>query len=141
MLLQLQSKGSKDLSTTVLEAVVSDIAISEGPDLRMAAKAVDSEHKPPPDMTKCSLPHLSSYVAKTLFAQGLLQTSQSSSSLKLPTNTGNAELCPTTSFRIGIKSTTHSAINVGSDKQDWLALSHLIASHRPAHYHHSYASW
>ena len=56
-------------------------AISEGPDLRMAAKAVDSEHKPSPDMTKRSLPHLNSYVAKTLLGQA----SHSSSSLELPT--------------------------------------------------------
>ena len=48
-------------------------AISEGPDLRIAAMAVDSEHKTLPDITKCILPHWSSHVVKTLLEQGLLQ--------------------------------------------------------------------
>ena len=102
----------------------------------MAAKAVDSEHKPHPDMTKRSLPHLNSCVAKTLFGQGLLQ---SSSSLKLPTPSGNPELRPMTSFLLRL-SPPNSAINVGSDKQDWLTLLHLIASHRPAHLQHDYTT-
>ena len=105
----------------------------------MAAKAGDPEHKPSPDMTKCSLPHLSSYVAKTLFGQGLLQTSQSSSSLKLSTPTSNPELRPMTSFVLGL-SPPHSAINVGEDKQDWLPLLHLIQSHGPTHLQHDYTT-
>ena len=52
--------------------------ITEGPDLRMEAKAVDKEHQQSPDVTKCSLPRLSSYVTKTLLVQGLLQTAQTS---------------------------------------------------------------
>ena len=34
----------------------------------------------------------------------------------------------------------HSIVNVGDDKQDWLTLLHLIATHRPAHLQHEYAT-
>ena len=69
--LQFQCKGQKSFPPQFWKHLyLTDI--SEGPDLRMAAKAADSEHKPSPDMTKCSLPHISSYVAKALFGQGLL---------------------------------------------------------------------
>ena len=70
--LQFQRKGQKSFPPQLWKQLYL-IAISEGPDLRMAARAVDSEHMPSPDMIKCSLPHLSSYIAKTLFGQGLLQ--------------------------------------------------------------------
>ena len=76
--LQCQRKGQNSFPPQFWKQLYLT-AISEGPDLRMGAKAVDSEHKLYPDVTKCSLPHLSSYVAKTLFGQGLLQASQSRS--------------------------------------------------------------
>ena len=62
-------------------------AISVGPDLRMAAEAVDPEHKHTPDMTLLQLAAACRFSAPTLprlLVQGLLQTSQSSSSLRLP---------------------------------------------------------
>ena len=90
-------------------------------------------------MTKCSLPHLSSYVTKTLLGQGLLQTAQSSSSLKLPARPGHPEVRPMTSFALGL-SPPHSVLNIGEDKQDWLNLLHLIATHRPAHLQHDYTT-
>ena len=37
----------------------------------------------------------------------------------------------------------HSVINVGDDKQEWLTLLHLIATHRPAqpaHLQHEYTT-
>ena len=34
----------------------------------------------------------------------------------------------------------HSVINVGDDKQEWLTLLHLIATHRPAHLQHDYTT-
>ena len=34
----------------------------------------------------------------------------------------------------------HSVINVGDDKQGWLTLLHLIATHRPAHLQHEYTT-
>ena len=45
-------------------------------------------------------------------------------------------------FRIGLVkfSPPHSVINGGSDKQDWLTLLHLIASHQPAHLQHDYTT-
>ena len=70
--MQCSIKGDTPYSTAIQLYLT---AIAEGPEIRMAAKAVDPEHKSSEDMTKCSLPHLRSYVAKTLFGQGLLQTS------------------------------------------------------------------
>ena len=46
---------------------------------------------------------------------------------------------PMTSFVLGL-SPLLSVINVGEDKQDWLTLLHLIASHRPAHLQHDYTT-
>ena len=90
-------------------------------------------------MTKCSLPHLNSYVTKTLLDQGLVQTAQTTSSHKLPICPDRAELRPMSSFVLGL-SPPHSVLNVGEDKQDWLSLLHLIASHRPAHLQHDYTT-
>ena len=75
--LQLQRKGQKHFPPQFWKQLYLT-AISEGPDLRMAAKQQS------PDMTKCSLPQLNSYVTKTLLGQGLLQTAQTNASSKLP---------------------------------------------------------
>ena len=136
--LQFQRKGQKSFPPQFWKQLYFT-AIREGPDLRMAAKAVDPEHKPSPDMTKCSLPHLGSYFARTLFGQGLLQTSQSSSSLKLNTQGSNPDLRPMTSFVLGL-GPPHRVIHVGEDKQDWLTLLHLFAAHRPARLQHDYTT-
>ena len=95
--LQFQRKGHKSFPPQFWKQLYLT-AISEGTDLRIAAKAVDSEHKSSPDMTKCSLPHLSSYVAK------------------LPTPAGNPELRPTTPFVLGLIHHTASLTLVKTDK-------------------------
>ena len=118
--LQLQRKGQKTFPPQSWKQLYLT-AIREGPDLRMAAKVTDPEPKSSPDMIKCSLPHLSFHVAKILLGHGLLQTAQSSSSLKLPARPGHPELRPITSFVLGL-SPPHSVLNVGEDKQDWLTL-------------------
>ena len=68
----------------------------------MAAKATDPEHSTSPDMTKCSLPHLNSYVTKTLLGQSLVQTAQTTSSHKLPIRPDRPELRPMSSFVLGL---------------------------------------
>ena len=104
----------------------------------MAAKATDPEHQTSP-VTKCSVPHLSSHVTKTLLGQGLLQTAPTTTSLKLPVRPDHPDLCPMSSFVLGL-SPPHSVLNVGDDKQDWLSVLHLIASHRPAHPQYDYTT-
>ena len=99
-------------------------AVSEGQDLCMAAKAVDSEHRTPPDKTKCSLLLLSSHAVKTLLGQGMLQLTQPSSSLKQSSPTSMTELRPMTAFVLGLNP-PHSIGNVDQDKQGWLNLLHL----------------
>ena len=95
----------------------------------MAAKAVDKEHQQSPDMTKCSLPLLSSYITKTLLGQGLLQAAQTCTSSKLPVRSGCPQHRPMSSVDVGL-SPPHSVVNVGDDKQEWLMLLRLIATHR-----------
>ena len=112
-------------------------AIAEGPDLRMATKAVEKEPHHSPDVTKCSLPQLNSYVTKTLLGQGLLQTAQTTASLKLPVRSEGPAYRLTASLVMGL-SPPHSVIDVGDDKHEWLTLLHLIATHRPAHLQHEY---
>ena len=73
--LQLQCKGQKHFPPSFWKQLYL-AAIAEGPDLRMAAKGVEKGQNTPPDMTKCSLPQLSSYVTRTLLGQGLLQAAQ-----------------------------------------------------------------
>ena len=43
------------------------------------------------------------------------------------------------SFVLGL-SPSHSVLNVGDDKQEWLNLLYLIAMHRPAHLQHDYTT-
>ena len=105
----------------------------------MAAKAVEKEPHHSPDMTKCSLPQLNSYVTRTLLGQGLLQTAQTTSSFKLPVRSEGPVYRPMSSLVMGL-SPPHSVINVGDDKQEWLTLLHLIATHRPAHLQHDYTT-
>ena len=74
-------------------------------------KATDPEHPTSPDMTKCSLAHLSSYVTKTLLGQGLLLTAQTTSTPKLSIRPGHPELHPMTSFVLGL-SPPHGVLNI-----------------------------
>ena len=136
--LQLQHKGQKTFLPQFWKQLYLT-AIREGPDLRMAAKTTDPEPKSSSDMTKCSLPHLRFHVSKTLLGQGLLQTAQSSSSLKLPARPGHPKLRPMTPFALGL-SPPHSVLNVGEDKQGWSTPPHPILSHRPAHLQHDYTT-
>ena len=93
----------------------------------------------PPDMTKCSLPQLSSYVTRTLLGQGLLQAAQTTTSSKLPVRSESPVCRPMSSIVMGL-SPPHSVTNVADDKQEWLTLLHLIATHRPAHLQHGYTT-
>ena len=90
-------------------------------------------------MTKCSLPQLRSYVTRTLLSQGLLQAAQTTISSKLSVQSEGPVCRPTSSLVMGL-SPPRSVINVGDDKQEWLTLLHLIATHRPAHLQHDYTT-
>ena len=70
--LQLQRKGQKHFPPSFWKQLYL-AAIAEGPDLRMAAKAVEKGPAQSPAMTKRSLPQLSSYVTRTLLGQGYRQ--------------------------------------------------------------------
>ena len=79
--LQLQCKRQKHFPPSFLKQLYL-AAIAEGPDLRMAAKGVEKGQAPLPDMSKRSLPQLSSYVTRILLGQGLLQAAQMTTSSK-----------------------------------------------------------
>ena len=79
--LELQCKGQKHFPPQFWKQLHL-AAIAEGPDLRVAAKAVEKEPHQSPDMTKCSLPQLNSYVTRTLVGQLLVQSAQTTSSFK-----------------------------------------------------------
>ena len=136
--LQLQRKGQKHFPPSFWKQLYL-AAIAEGPDLRMAATAVEKEHSQSPDMTKCSLPQLKSHVTRTLLGQGLLQAAQTTASSKLPVQSEGPVSHPMSSLVMGL-SPPHSVINVGDDKQEWLTLLHLIATHQPAHLQHEYTT-
>ena len=136
--LQLQRKGQKHFPLSFWKQLYL-AAIAEGPDLRMAAKGVEKEQNTSLDMTKCSLPQLSSYVTRTLLGQGLLQAAQTTTSSKLPVRSEGPVCRPMSSLVMGL-SPPHSVINVGDDQHEWLTLLHLIATHRPAHLQHDYTA-
>ena len=79
------------------------------------------------------------YVTRTLLGQGLLQAAQTTTSSKLPAHSEGTAYRPMSSIVMGL-SPHHSVINVGDDKQEWLTLLHLIATHRPAHLQHDYTT-
>ena len=133
--LQLQRKGQKNFPLSFWKQLYL-AAVAKGPDLRMAAKGVEKGPNAPPDMTKCSLPQLSSYVTRTLLGQGLLQAVQTTISSKH----SEGPICRPMSSLVMGRSPPHSVINVGDDKQEWLTLLHLIATHRPAHLQHEYTT-
>ena len=136
--LQLQRKDQKHFPPSFWKQLYLT-AIAEGPDLRMAAKGVEKGQAPSPDMTKCSLPQLSSYVTRTLLSQGLLQAAQMTTSSKLPVRSEDPAYHPMSSLVMGL-SPPHRVINVSDDQQEWLTLLHLIATHRPAHLQHEYTT-
>ena len=113
--LQLQRKGQKHFPPSFWKQLYL-AAIAEGPDLKMAAKGVEKGQSTPPDMTKCSLPQLSSYVTRTLLGQGLPQAAQTTISSKLPIHSEGPVRRSMSSFVMGL-SPPHSVINVGDDKQ------------------------
>ena len=114
--LQLRRKGQKCFPPQFWKQLYIT-AITEGPDLRMAAKAVGKEYYQSADMTKCSLPQLSSYVTKTLLGQGLLENAQTSTSSKLPVRSGCPQHRPMSLVVMGL-SPPHSVVNVGDEKQE-----------------------
>ena len=73
---------------------------------------------------------LNSYATRTLLGEGLLQAAQTTSSLKLPVRSEGPAYRPMSSLVMGL-SPPHSVIIVGDDKQEWLTLLHLVATHRP----------
>ena len=60
-------------------------------------------------------------------------------SSQLPVRSEGSVCHPMSSLVMGL-STPHSVINVGEDKQEWLTLLHLVATHRPAHLQHEYTT-
>ena len=136
--LQLQRKGQKHFPPSFWKQLYL-AAIAEGPDLRMAAKGVEKDQSPSPNMRKRSLHQLSSSVSRTLLGQGLLQAAQMTTSSKLPVRSEGPVCRPMSSLVMGL-SPPHSVINVGDDQQEWLTLLHFIATHRPAHLQHEYTT-
>ena len=65
-----------------------------------------------------------------------LQTTISS---KLPVHSEGPVCRPMSALVMGL-SPPHSVINVGDDKQEWLTLLHLVATHRPAHLQREYTT-
>ena len=125
--LQMQRKGQKTFPPQ-LEA-----ALQFWKQLYVTAK-----HQSLPDTSAACLT-LSSHVTKTLFGQGLLQMTQPSSSLTMSSTASQPALRLMRSFVLGLNP-PRSVVNVGQDKQDWLMLLHLIASHRPAHLQRDYTT-
>ena len=114
------------------------IAIKEGPTLRMA-KSTETTKPAKPDMKKCSLPQLGSYMTKTFLSQGLRQMVEQTTirMSKMSTST----YTPLTSCVLGLDP-PHSVVNVDASRHEWLSLLHLLAtlSHRPTHLQHEYTT-
>ena len=67
--LQAHRQGQKTFPPTYWKQLYTT-AIKEGPTLRMA-KSTEATKPVKPDMKKCSLPQLGSYVTKTFLSQGI----------------------------------------------------------------------
>ena len=133
--LQAHRQGQKTFPPTYWKQLHTT-AIREGPTLRMA-KSTETTKIAKPDMKKCSLPQLGSYMTKTFLSQGLRQMVEQSKtrvSMK-PSST----YTPLTSCVLGLDP-PHSVVNVDASRQEWLHLLHLLATHRPTHLQHDYTT-
>ena len=133
--LQAHRQGQKTFPPTYWKQLYTT-AIREGPTLRMA-KSTETTKIVKPDMKKCSLPQLGSYITKTFLSQGLrpmVEQSRTRVSSK-PTST----YMPLTSCILGLDP-PHSVVNVDASRQEWLRLLHLLATHRPTHLQHDYTT-
>ena len=133
--LQAHRQGQKTFPPTYWKQLYTT-AIREGPTLRMA-KSTETTKIAKPDMKKCSLPQLGSYMTKTFLSQGLRQMVEQSKtrvSMK-PSST----YTPLTSCVLGLDP-PHSVVNVDASRQEWLHLLHLLATHRPTHLQHDYTT-
>ena len=99
------------------------------------AKSTETAKPAKPDMKKCSLPQLGSYMTKTFLSQGLQQMVQQSvpKMSKMPSST----YTPLTSCVLGLHP-PHSVVNVDASRHEWLSLLRLLATHRPAHLQREY---
>ena len=133
--LQAHRQGQKTFPPTYWKQLYMT-AIREGPTLRMA-KSTEATKVSKPDMKKCSLPQLGSYLTKTLLSQGLRQMVEQSKTRvsSKPIST----YVPITSCVLGLDP-PHSVVNVDANRQEWLQLLHLLASHRPTHLQHPYTT-
>ena len=113
--LQMQRKGQKTFLPQFWKQLYMT-AIREGPDLRMAAKAVDTEHEAPPDRSKRSLPRLNAYVVKLLLGQGSMQMTLPRSNWTQSHLNAKTELNPMISRVLGLRP-PHSVVSVDSSKQ------------------------
>ena len=111
------------------------LGIREGPKLRMA-KSTDKVKPVKPDMKKCSLPQLGSYMTKTFLSQGLHQMVEQST--RSMSKTTSLSVKPLSSCVLGLHP-PHSVVNVDASRHEWLSL-HLLATHRPAHLQHDYTT-
>ena len=100
--------------------------------MRMA-KSTETTKATKPDMKKCSLPQLGSYMTKNFLSQGLRQmVDQSGTRVSMkPVST----YTPLTSCVLGLDP-PNSVVNVDASRQEWLSLLHLLATHRPTHLQH-----
>ena len=133
--LQAHRQGQKTFPPTYWKQLYTT-AIREGPTLRMA-KSTETTKVVKPDMKKCSLPQLGSYITKTFLSQGLRQMVEQSRTRvsSKPTST----YTPLTSCILGLDP-PHSVVNVDASRQEWLRLLHLLATHRPTHLQHDYTT-
>ena len=99
------------------------------------AKSTETAKPVKPDMKKCSLPQLGSYMTKTFLSQGLHQIVEQSTPRM--SKKSSSSCTPLTSCVLGLHP-PHSVVNVDAIRQEWLSLLHLLATHRPAHLQHDY---
>ena len=133
--LQAQRQGQKTFPPTYWKQLYMT-AIEEGPKLRMA-KSTETAKPVKPDMKKCSVPQLGSYMTKTFLSQGLHQmVEQSTPGMS---KKSSSSYTPLTSCVLGLHP-PHSVVNVDASRHEWLSLLHLLATHRPAHLQHEYTT-
>ena len=133
--LQAHRQGQKTFPPTYWKQLYTT-AIREGPTLRMA-KSTETTKVVKPDMKKCSLPQLGSYIAKTFLSQGLRPMVEQSRTRVSSKSTPTYK--PLTSCILGLDP-PHSVVNIDAGRQEWLRLLHLLATHRPTHLQHDYTT-
>ena len=133
--LQAHRQGQKTFPPTYWKQLYMT-AIKEGPTLRMA-KSTETTKPAKPDMKKCSLPQLGSYMTKTFLSQGLRQMVEQTT-IRV-SRTPSSTYTPLTSCVLGLDP-PHSVVNVDASRHEWLSLLHLLATHRPTHLQHEYTT-